>query len=379
VIDLLRGHQPLALPASPRHACRAQVGSVDEYLDSGPGFVFLAHPALGPLWRVIGQKLRGGSLAPRSELQLEAAEVCLRGVHVDGSLRVLADAPLGHLEMRPVVLADGSATTAALATHRSSILDSIMRSAEPAARNNGSATLTGLGSTARLVGGGGAPRGAPDDDGYSQPCTFPAVECDPGAAREPRLVFSDRCGRLRLHNVRVRNAGVQWGHPGNVWWRHSLERAESCRILLHGAAGEGPPPLRPMRSHPGPASMASSLCPLLRVRAVPHTHTHTHTPPPPEFEARDVTLSGDLVFEVPDGHRMLVLPGPDGQPLVRLEPTQGPTWRWRYSMDPAGEVQLEMEELSGGGGPLTAAGSSAGSTGGAAQAAGELLEQHHCN
>jgi hypothetical protein len=147
-------------------------------------------------------------------------------------------------------------------------------------------------------------------------------------------VFSDRCGRLRLHNVRVRNAGVQWGHPGNVWWRHSLERAESCRILLHGAA---------------------------------------------EFEARDVTLSGDLVFEVPDGHRMLVLPGPDGQPLVRLEPTQGPTWRWRYSMDPAGEVQLEMEELSGGGGPLTAAGSSAGSTGGAAQAAGELLEQHHCN
>ena len=41
------------------------------YLQQGPGFVFLFHPALGPLWEVIAQKLRGGHLLPRSELVLE--------------------------------------------------------------------------------------------------------------------------------------------------------------------------------------------------------------------------------------------------------------------------------------------------------------------
>jgi hypothetical protein len=35
-----------------------QVGEVQEYLERGPGFIFLYHPALGPLWDVIGQKVR---------------------------------------------------------------------------------------------------------------------------------------------------------------------------------------------------------------------------------------------------------------------------------------------------------------------------------
>ena len=64
-----------------------QVGSVAEYLAHGPGFVFLAHPALGPLWQVAGQKIRGGSLAPRAEVQLEVAEACLRDVHVQARRR----------------------------------------------------------------------------------------------------------------------------------------------------------------------------------------------------------------------------------------------------------------------------------------------------
>lgn len=40
-----------------------EVGSVEEYLESGPGFIFLFHPALGPLWDVVAQKIRGGFLA----------------------------------------------------------------------------------------------------------------------------------------------------------------------------------------------------------------------------------------------------------------------------------------------------------------------------
>ena len=47
---------------------------MEEYLKRGPGFVFLYHPALGPLWEVIGQKLRGGRLARGAEVLLEVAE-----------------------------------------------------------------------------------------------------------------------------------------------------------------------------------------------------------------------------------------------------------------------------------------------------------------
>lgn len=44
---------------------------MEEYLARGPGFLFLFHPALGPLWDVIAQKVRGGALAPGAELVLE--------------------------------------------------------------------------------------------------------------------------------------------------------------------------------------------------------------------------------------------------------------------------------------------------------------------
>ena len=51
-------------------AC-AQVGTVEQYLAKGPGFIFLFHPALGPMWDVIAQKIRGGALMHGSELVLE--------------------------------------------------------------------------------------------------------------------------------------------------------------------------------------------------------------------------------------------------------------------------------------------------------------------
>ena len=48
-----------------------QVGTVEQYLEKGPGFIFLFHPALGPMWEVIAQKIRGGALMHGSELVLE--------------------------------------------------------------------------------------------------------------------------------------------------------------------------------------------------------------------------------------------------------------------------------------------------------------------
>jgi hypothetical protein len=223
------------------------VGSPSEYLERGPGFVFLAHPALGPLWSVVGQKLRGGSLAARAELQLEVAQACLQGVHVQGSLRVLADSPLGHYEMRPAETPSSSAASGGPVgpgANGSMLLSTLLRTAEGSAGSgsggSGSSSLGGFGPSLRLVGGGTPPSVAPGttDEGYSQPCTFPAVDCEASAHLEPRLVYSERCGRVRLHNVRVRNAGVDWEHPGNVWWRHSLARREACEVVLRGASGE---------------------------------------------------------------------------------------------------------------------------------------------
>ena len=61
---LQAGDERAAVQSMPRaHVLRSfsmwsQVGEVQEYLDKGPGFIFLFHPALGPLWDVIGQKVR---------------------------------------------------------------------------------------------------------------------------------------------------------------------------------------------------------------------------------------------------------------------------------------------------------------------------------
>lgn len=198
-----------------------KVGSVSSYLSQGPGFVFVYHPALGPLWELITQKLRRGRLAPGSELQLEVAEASLEDVEVQGSLLVVADSPLGKMRL------------------------------------------------------GGA---------------------------EPQLQYSDACGRVRLSGVRVNNRGVDWGCLANLYWKHQLTRWEACRVVLHGRS---------------------------------------------EFDAAGVELTGNLTYEVPHGCRMVVRPGPDGQPAARLERLDAPSWRWRYRLAPNGTIELDLEELLG--------------------------------
>jgi hypothetical protein len=194
------------------------VGSVRDYLAAGPGFVFLHHPALGPLWQVMGQKIRGGSLAPHSEVQLEVAEACLREVHVAGSLLVHADAALGHTEQQLVPSSGGGSSSGSRqSSSSSSLLDSLL---------SAGATTSASGSSSS--------GSSTSSGGYSQPCSPPAC----AQTAESRLVFSQRCGRLRLHNVRVANRGADWEHPDNVWWRHSLARHEACRVTLRGMSGE---------------------------------------------------------------------------------------------------------------------------------------------
>lgn len=60
--------------------------------------IFLYHPALGPLYEVIAQKISGGRLHAGSELQLEIAEVFVRNLNVDGSLIIRADQVTGPVD-----------------------------------------------------------------------------------------------------------------------------------------------------------------------------------------------------------------------------------------------------------------------------------------
>jgi hypothetical protein len=53
-----------------------EVGSVEEYLARGPGFIFLYHPALGPLWDVVAQKIHGGSMCKVGCLAQQCAYWC---------------------------------------------------------------------------------------------------------------------------------------------------------------------------------------------------------------------------------------------------------------------------------------------------------------
>ena len=68
-----------------------------EYIEKGPSFLFYYHPALGPLYKIIGQKLRQGSLALYSELQLFITDIDCEDLYLQGSLKVHADQIMGHI------------------------------------------------------------------------------------------------------------------------------------------------------------------------------------------------------------------------------------------------------------------------------------------
>jgi hypothetical protein len=59
-------------------------------------FLFSYHPALGPLFSIIAQKIRGGAIAQGSELFLEIAEIEIVDLDLDGALSVLAEDAMGH-------------------------------------------------------------------------------------------------------------------------------------------------------------------------------------------------------------------------------------------------------------------------------------------
>jgi hypothetical protein len=66
-------------------------------------FLFSYHPALGPLYSVITQKVRGGRITSGSELRLELTEADVVNLDLDGSLSIIAKSPLGHCDSKGVL------------------------------------------------------------------------------------------------------------------------------------------------------------------------------------------------------------------------------------------------------------------------------------
>lgn len=72
--------------------------TLKEHLEKGPEFLFHYHPALGPLYSTIREKMKGGSLSVGAELFLEIAAFKASHLILQGSLEVVAEQVMGHSE-----------------------------------------------------------------------------------------------------------------------------------------------------------------------------------------------------------------------------------------------------------------------------------------
>lgn len=61
----------------------------------------------------------------------------------------------------------------------------------------------------------------------------PAGQAASGKVEGQRLVYSNRCGRVRLTNVIVQNKGIDWEHEDNIYWQHKVC---CCSVLLKWSA-----------------------------------------------------------------------------------------------------------------------------------------------
>ena len=82
--------------------CKMRMPRLSEkgFFEKGPPFIFLYHPALGPLYTIIAQKIKGGRISRGSELILEIADIACENLELDGSLSVETSAVTGHLDPR---------------------------------------------------------------------------------------------------------------------------------------------------------------------------------------------------------------------------------------------------------------------------------------
>lgn len=92
--ELLQNHEELLSKYC--HMQLPVLGTEEDFIKSGPSFIFSYHPALGPIYEVIAQKINRGKLAKGSELRLEIAEIEIENLDLVGSLQVHAQDIMGH-------------------------------------------------------------------------------------------------------------------------------------------------------------------------------------------------------------------------------------------------------------------------------------------
>jgi hypothetical protein len=85
--ELLEEHCGFKLPEMP---------CISRYEKQGPSFIVHLHPALGPVFAIIGQKIHHGELSFGSELILEIAELSLSNLKLEGSLIIQAESVMGQ-------------------------------------------------------------------------------------------------------------------------------------------------------------------------------------------------------------------------------------------------------------------------------------------
>lgn len=87
--------------------CQMQVPEeqeVEDFLKNGPNLHFSCHPALGPLYTIMAQKIQGGKIERNSELELEIADLEIKNLHLHGSLLIKAEAILGKKDLSGVLI-----------------------------------------------------------------------------------------------------------------------------------------------------------------------------------------------------------------------------------------------------------------------------------
>ena len=77
---------------------------VPEYVFGRLPFILQYHPALGPLYSIIGQKIQGGKIHEGSELRLEIADLQMVNVELKGSCSIYADQVMGHLNEEGILI-----------------------------------------------------------------------------------------------------------------------------------------------------------------------------------------------------------------------------------------------------------------------------------
>lgn len=115
---------------------------------------------------------------------------------------------------------------------------------------------------------------------------------------EGTLKFSDRTGKCILHNVKVRNSGIN-REASRSFWKDEIVHKEKCEIIIEEGG---------------------------------------------EFFAEDVVFRGDLRIRVPSGVKVTACMK-EGKLQLKEEIISQPSWKWQYSISQDNRILTQRISL----------------------------------